>query len=164
MAVSVEFKPIIPKELNIKAYSDAATKLLKQEAKIIKREFSKTTKTFNNPVKFAERNTSTRSQLSRLVFASDKQYFFVTRGTRIRWALMSQDFNAKTSARVIGSRRGRGRAVIIGKRAMQARNIAPRPGIKAREFDLEIVKRRQPKFVRNANKAFNLATRKANKR
>ncbi len=161
--VEVKLIPIIPKKLfDIKAFSSVAEKLLKDEAKNIKTEFAKTTSTFKHRVTFENKNTSTRSQLSRLVFASDKPYFFVVRGTRIRWALMSQDFSAKTRARVIGSRGGKGGVVILGKRAMQARGIAPRPGIKAREFDLEIIKIRQPKFERIAIRAFARAARKAN--
>lgn len=163
MSISVEFTPIIPKKFNVKVFSDAATKVLRDEAKAIKREFAKTTKTFKHKVSFSEKNTSTRSQLSRLVFTVDKPYFFVVRGTRIRWALMSQDFSAKTQARVISSRGGRGKVVILGKRAMQARGIAPRPGIKAREFDTEIVKLRQPKFKREAIRAFAKAARNISK-
>ncbi len=164
MPLKVEFIPIVPKKLfDVRAFSVASEKLLKDEAKVLKREFDKTTKTFKHRVTFATKNTSTRNRLSQLVFASDKPYFFVVRGTRVRWALMSQDFSAKTRARVIGSRGGKGGVVILGKRAMQARGIAPRPGIKAREFDDVIIKLRQPKFLRSVNNAFAVAAKKTNR-
>lgn len=82
-------------------------------------------------------------------------------GTRIRWALMSRDWKSKTRRRVFGSFRGRGRVVIAGRRAMQRRNIRPRPGIKAREWSVTLMKRRRRPFTRRMIGAMQRAGNKA---
>jgi hypothetical protein len=75
-----------------------------------------------------------------------QKWNWLDEGTKIRWALMSPDWESKTQVRVYGSGSGSGRVLIAGRRAMEARGIAPRPGIEAREWTLAIVKRRKDKF------------------
>ena len=58
-----------------------------------------------------------------------KKFGYLDKGTRIRWAIVIN-----------------GRAVIAGRRAMQRRNIRPRPGIKARNWTNDLQRQRQPKF------------------
>lgn len=67
----------------------------------------------------------------RLIYTDNLIYKFVSGGTKVRYATMTPDFIAKTSPRVIGSGAGRGGVMFISKKH-------PRPGIKAREFELEI--------------------------
>lgn len=129
--------------------------VIAEETLIAKHMFERTVHTWRRKPGFTF-EIKARSGLSRRervriwskVMTEHDIYFFITHGTRIRWALMSADFKAKTNVRFIGSDTGQGRAVLVGKRAMQAAGIPPRPGIKAREFDLEIQERRQRVFPR----------------
>lgn len=77
-----------------------------------------------------------------------EKWIYLDQGTRIRWALMSKGFKAKTKPGNFRSGTGKGGAVIVGRRAMQKRNIAPRPGIQARQWSELIAKRRERPFVR----------------
>lgn len=82
-------------------------------------------------------------------------------GTRIRWALMSRDWKSKTRPGSFRSGGGRGRVVIVGRRAMARRNIRPRPGIKARGWSEEATKRRRRPFTRRMVKAMQVGASKA---
>jgi hypothetical protein len=76
------------------------------------------------------------------VSTDSELYGYLNDGTDLRWAVMNDPFVPKTSPR--RSRAGSGvrtynkngeYTAIRGRRAMQAHNIAPRPGIQARHFD-----------------------------
>ena len=82
-------------------------------------------------------------------------------GTRIRWAVMSRDWRSKTRPGHFGSGSGSGRVVIAGRRAMQARNIRPRPGIEARNWSEILSKRRKQPFSRRMIQAIQRGARKA---
>lgn len=83
----------------------------------------------------------------------DQRYFYVSRGTRIRWAVMSKDWQSKTAPNRLRAIRGSGQAIIIGKRAMLARGIPPRKGIEAREFDKQIAEKHRKSFAKTMSKA-----------
>lgn len=76
------------------------------------------------------------------------KWSWLNEGTKIRWAVMSGDWQSKTTPRSFGSGPGAGRVVIYGKAAMLKRGIGPRPGIEAREWTTEIQKRRKREFQR----------------
>ena len=171
MTVQTSMKLIVPKDY-AKHYEAAISKeigkALKVEAAIVRRAFERTTRTWTKRPKF--RVWSRQAGYAGLggkyipklsVSSQDEIYYYVSKGTAIRWAVMSQDFRPKTRPRVIGSRTGRGGAVIVGRKAMTARNIQPRPGIKAREFDEEIKKRRTPWFQKRIEKAVAAGAKRA---
>ncbi len=87
-------------------------------------DFGVTVQTWQHKPKFNIK----RERYKRTVSTSDKVYKYVTRGTKVRRALMSPDFRAKTKVGWIGSNKGRGGVVFISKRL----NL---PGIKARKFE-----------------------------
>lgn len=66
---------------------------------------------------------------------------FLDEGTKIRYATMTKNFQAKTRPRHIGSVRGRGGLLFISRQR-------PRPGIKAREFTSTIHAKWQPRFFK----------------
>jgi hypothetical protein len=82
------------------------------------------------------------------------KWIWLDQGTRIRWALMSSDWQSKTTPGRLGSGRGRGRAVVVGRRAMQQRRIAPRPGIQARKWSEQVQKMRTRPFQRDVEQEF----------
>ena len=138
-------------------------KAFKAEAKIVKRMFERTTKTWSDKPKFERKIKISPRFFSLKVFTDSNVYFYLVKGTKIRWAIMSSDFQGKSYKRVLGSRPGRGGAVIVGKKAMQARNIPPQPGIEATEWDLEIRERREDKLRRNLVRAMFNAKKRAEK-
>jgi len=107
----------------------------------VKVDFDTTTRTWKNRPKF----TIKRSKLRRLVSTTDDVYRFVSRGTRVRYAVMSDDFVAKTRPGIIGSGKGKGGLVGFTKR--------PLPGIQARDFEPTIKKKWDREFPRNVQRA-----------
>jgi hypothetical protein len=82
------------------------------------------------------------------------KYIWLSYGTKIRYASMKKKpkFQAKTRYRVIGSRKGRGGLAYVG-------GIARIPGIEARWFEGEIMKRTTPTLIKNLEKAGALTMR-----
>lgn len=70
----------------------------------------------------------------------EDQFFFVARGTKVRYMKMSHDFIAKTKKGVISSGPGRGRA--IGK------SVTPLPGIEARDIEKTVKTKRKNEVIR----------------
>ena len=70
-------------------------------------------------------------EFGREIFTWDDKYMFVNDGTRIRYATMTPNFSAKSRPGSIGSVPGSGGVAFISKKH-------PRPGIKARSFNLAI--------------------------
>lgn len=63
-----------------------------------------------------------------------KKWYWVSKGTKVRYAVMTKGFKPKTKFRVISSYKGRGQMRYVDPHIM-------RPGIQAREFDEEINER-----------------------
>lgn len=149
MATKIVFKIIKPKLYDLSKLEKQVDKALKSEAEIISRSFGQVTKTWSNPAKFTKKKIFVFNGRGIRVFTKDKKMLWLNFGTKVRWAIMSKGFKSKTRHRVIGSRSGSGKVLRRGKRQMQS----PKPGIKAREFDKEIAKRRQPLFAKKVKKA-----------
>jgi len=128
---------IIPRELlgNPAAIERAVNNALDASALDIKIDFDVTTQTWRRRPRFFIR----REPGQRLIYTENRIYRFVSGGTRVRYATMTPDFKAKTVVRVIASYPGRGGRAFINKRK-------PRPGIKARKFSEEIIKKWQPRL------------------
>lgn len=115
---------------------------LNKTAKVILSDFRKTTRTWTNKPTF--RKAGPRGGAVD-VFTSNRIYFFLTRGTKRRFVAprkakalrFKAGYNAKTRPRVIGSRGGGA----FGPTAFSKGHWIK--GIKARDFDTEIQKRRQ---------------------
>ena len=81
-------------------------------------------------------------------------YRFVDEGTKVRYATMSKDFQAKTRPKVIGSRAGRGRKLFVNRKR-------PRPGIKGRKFSKTIAQRQNKPFRSAMDSALTRAAKKS---
>lgn len=171
MTATVAIKPIKPKKGPDKqVFIDAWNEVLDQTARTLKKDEESTVRTFKSKPKVnvaqsrgsIGRFLSSKSgDLFRAVYVDNEIYFYLSRGTKVRWALMSSDWRSKTRPRRIPAGRGRGRAVVMGRRAMMARGIGPRPGIKARKFDKMIARKRNKPFIRDVRRATRSASRKA---
>jgi len=103
---------------------------LDNSADRIKDDLGLTVKTWKTKPKF---NIKGRGY-KRIISTDSKEYYFVSGGTRVRYATMTSDFSAKTRAGRFQAGAGRGGVLFINKKK-------PRPGIKARKFDKQEVKR-----------------------
>jgi hypothetical protein len=95
-------------------------------AKRAKRRFQKTVRTWEHPVEFHQK-TKSGAEPSVAVFTEDEIYGYVSDGTAIRYAVMTEDFSPKTRPGTLESRPGKG-----GFAYLDTKN--PRPGIEARNF------------------------------
>ena len=134
---------IIPKSVlaDPRSIARAVENTLTGTAKNVKVDFDVTTQTWKDRPLF----TIEASPGKRIVSTRSDIYRFVSRGTRVRYAVMTPDFAPKTRTGYIGSNVGKGGMAFIGKK--------PLPGIKAREFEPVIGKKWQaymPKLLQRA--------------
>lgn len=167
MTVVVAMKAIKPKRLKVDAIRLEILNALRKEGTVHRKELQKTTATWKGEKPKFESLFGLTGEDATVVTGptgSDKavdKWVWLNDGTKIRWALMSSDWRSKTRPRRFKSGRGAGRVVVAGKRYMQAHNIRPRPGIKAREWTVLLTKRRKRPFTRRMIKAMQHAAKKA---
>lgn len=105
---------------------DAALDLTAANIRI---DFQATTRTWKqSPIFYIFKGPAYRE-----IFTMDMIYRFVSRGTKVRWAVMGKNFAAKTVAGKLYSRVGKGGRVGFSTK--------PLPGIQARDFEGTIVKK-----------------------
>ena len=155
MAAVFQFKQIKPKKLNEKAMRKALLDSMRNSADELVKDFRETTSTWNHKPKFEKLFQLSKGTIAVLVGTDDRIYNFINNGTRVRHALMSDDWSSKTKPGSLKASRGSGHVVAVSK------NII-RSGIEARNFDKQIqekwdkskrFKREMEKGMRNARKA-----------
>lgn len=157
MPQAFEVRPIKPKDLNVAAFNDAVERGLDEGAKRIKRAFGETQSTFKRKAPVIIQ----KGRQVRLIWVDSETYGYLSRGTKVRWALMSGDWQSKTRPGRFKPGPGRGRVVIAGRRAMQRRGIGPRPGIKARNYPQQVIKREGKKVQAGISAQIGKAAKKA---
>lgn len=125
-------------------------------ARSMELDFERTVATWNDKPKFKKEVTRKGGNPTISVTTTDPIYFYVDNGTRVRRALMSDDWKSKTTPEVIGSGKGKGHVVFISKHLKL-------PGIKARHFSKNIAKKWKPEFQRQIKNALARAARRASK-
>lgn len=127
---------------------------LRNQGRIVENEYKKTTQNwkgdkpeFESLIGLTGKDASVLTGPTGSQHAVDK-FIWLDEGTRIRWAVMSSDWRSKTKPGSFRTGRGNGRVIIAGRRAMTNRNIAPRPGIKARNWTSTLQKRRKRPFTK----------------
>ncbi|HLE04997.1 MAG TPA: hypothetical protein VI729_10365 [Anaerolineales bacterium] len=145
----IKFIPILPKVARLIDLARLQRELrdaLDHTANIVRDDFQKTVKTWEHKPSFRKegpRLTGTGLEVS--VSTNQEIYTYVTRGTRphlirtrrARRLRFQTGFKAKTRPRVISSRAGGASGPVAFARAVQ------HPGTQARDFDIEIARRRQ---------------------
>lgn len=127
----VKAKVIFPKSVLadprkvVRAVENALTGLA-YNAKV---DFDTTTQTWKDRPTF----TIEKSLGKRVVATKSDIYRYISRGTRVRYAVMTPGFAPKTRTGYIGSNKGVGGMAFVGK--------VPLPGIQAREFEEVIGKK-----------------------
>jgi len=154
MGVSIQLKQIKPHKLSSRAVRARVLNALTAEGKSVVGEYNKTIATWRGSKPRFEYLVGYKGgELTVVVGPTGdekgvKKWIWLDEGTKVRWAVMSRDWESKTNPGWYGSGPGAGRVVIAGKRAMMARGIPPRPGIEARRWTQLIAKRRKSKFVK----------------
>lgn len=157
----IQVKVLKTRPFRKKAFTEEIHKELRNQGQISKRMLEKVGKTWSKKPTFTVKAYTRGLDTGVEVTTKDQRFKWLNEGTKTRWAVMSRDFSPKTTHRTIGSRVGSGRVIIRGKSAMTKRNIAPRPGIKAREWTDEVVLRRKKHFEKAMQAAIRRGLRKA---
>ena len=133
---------------------------IRRFARAIRREFWKTTATWNRKPTFEWGASFKAGEAKAWSFTDDKIYNILNAGTSIRWAVMSQDFIPKTAPKFIGSGPGGGHVVIRGGAMIKA-GIPARPGIEARKWDEAVKEKMAPEFEKEMQSALQKAMLRA---
>ena len=150
--MTLVFKVIKPSRLKIAEVWYAIQAELEKVGKDIVKDFEKTTSTWTDKPEFEMLTDDNPPSV--LVATDDKIYGYVSGGTRVRYATMTNPFQAKTQPGVIGSRAGVGGMLFISKKH-------PRPGIKARKFEQTIQKKWKSNFKKRMEKAMSAGLKKS---
>jgi len=161
VASAYQVKLIKPSTLKQDKMRLAFLNAMRKQATEIKREFEKTTATWEHEVKFEStvglRRTPPGPEV--LVWTDDEIYGYVNNGTRphpifpvrakvlrFQWGGKGS-YTPKTTPRVIGSRAGGPSGPEVHRPYVQ------HPGTEARHFDEEIEKQHRPRFKRAMERA-----------
>lgn len=157
------FKSIKPAKFKSSIFREELTLAAEKMAPQIKKDFQKTSATWKEKPEFqagvqigraAGIRGGPSTGVAVEVVTDNAIYGYIDEGTRVRYATMTPDFQAKTKPKVIRSYRGRGGLLFVNKKR-------PRPGIKAREFSKTIRKKWQPLFRDQMDFAMRNAGRKS---
>ena len=127
-----------PPEFHEADFMRSIDNFLDMTAQAMQADYYVTVKTWKTKVDFIINNFG---KYGRDIFTYSKEYLFVNDGTRVRYATMTPDFAPKSSPGIIRSYTGRGGVAFISKKH-------PRPGIKARLFNLAINKKWEKQYGR----------------
>ena len=139
------FRRIGKLKLNSSAFMEEIQGEAILQAELTHIEFLRTVQTWRQRPRFYRRVLKTENGIVIQVITDDKVYNILDRGTRVRWALMTRGFIAKTAPGRVGAIAGSGRMFLRGKRAMahwqmehgmieDESDVIPSPGIEARHF------------------------------
>jgi len=155
----IVLSPIVPEKLDSTVfYQEAKSGMIVMGAGV-KKDFQKTSRSWSGskPV-FSKKTTSSTGIIVMTVSISSgrgaDKWFWLDRGTKVRYATMSRNFRAKTQVGNLSSGAGRGGLIFVNKKK-------PRPGIKARGWTVLIVRTWTPRFKRLMGTAMSAAAKKS---
>lgn len=135
--------------LDDKAFRQELARINQKTAKAMKRDFERTTRTWDRHVKF-QQMTEVSAEMAVLVYTTDEIYGYVSGGTRVRRALMKPGYSPKTKPGVLDSFPGGGQVAYISRKLSL-------PGIEAREFPRLVEQRRAKPYRRDVERAIKRA-------
>ena len=138
----LEMKAILPGDAPyaaIKAIRHEWFKALQAEARAIKAEYEKTTRTWEHQPFFQTKVKSGKNEQYAEVSTQHRIYWFVHESVSVLRAVFSPDWAPKTQPRVLSSGAGSGRMLYASKKISK-------PPYEARKFTDEIIKIRQKPF------------------
>ena len=137
--MNISIKPLGKIVVDLKAFEKELRAQMEKEIDSFMGSFELTQSTWNHKAKFRRYLRVTSHEIYLSITTQDKIWGWVSRGTKVRHALMSKDWVSKTRERVLTPGSGRGHMVYVSKKLI-------RPGIKARYFPQTIWHNRQPRF------------------
>lgn len=136
-------------KLDPEQYIKSIVAELDEDALQIKTNFDLSTATWADRPVFDIKKTG---EYERQISTYNENYARLNKGTRVRYVIMTPDFIAKSQANSLSAGSGRG--------GVLRHTNTPRPGIKARNFDKQVVKIWDSKFAFNMRVAIDNAGRK----
>lgn len=133
---------IVPKLVSIPKVRGYLLQAMIQTGNDMIRDMGKTTATWKHQPVFTRYMRYSGGHIWLQIATNDAAWNYLDHGTKERWAVMSNPFEAKTSPGWIGSRVGVGQAVLKGSSHMKK----ARPGIESRMWSRTIAAKNQPKF------------------
>lgn len=136
---TVTMKLIRPKKIDIELMLSMLADGVQEEGEKEQKEYEKTTRTWRNKPEHEMSMSQTKAEIKATNLTDDRIYFFIHEGTRVRYAVLSKDWQSKTTPGIINSRAGRGKVLFVSKKH-------PRPGIEARGWTDIIIRNRKGPF------------------
>ena len=130
-----------------------AKKGLKKWANIFREQYRKTVASWKRHPTFTMKFESLPEGEQVTIATDNVIYRYLHDGTKVRWAVMTPDYVAKTVPRLLGSRPGKGYARLRGQKKMhEAGYLQPMPGIDAREWTKRIIEIYEQPFQSDMDK------------
>jgi hypothetical protein len=156
----ISMKAVLPKPINTRVFADEIYKAAEDMNKVIKADFEKTTETWDHKPKFVasvkvsfdDTRGHVRTKPISGVKPPELIYYFLNNGTKVRHAIMTDDFQPKTRIRVIGSFAGQGGLLRVDPRY-------DGPGIQARKWDEAIATKHRARVAFRLRVALRKAVR-----
>jgi len=141
--VDIQFKAILPEQMRdveffIAAMAQEVVSNLEDGEKL----FDGATATWKEQPKWNIRIKPRKNDLVGRLYTQSHPFTWVELGTKVRWRMMSSDFTAKSEPGSLIARPGSGKATGF------FRGQPKRPGIRARDFRVEVARLLQPRFER----------------
>lgn len=148
LVMSIKVKPILPVKFKVKAITDELEKFVHELTDDIEVDLKKPTRTWKHSVSFDKKVTRSDKAIVGEVTTTNKIYRYLNDGTKVRFAVMTSDFQAKTRPGIIGSFSGKGgfsRFDPRGRKGIEARNWISTLGTR---YEKTLAKRAAPFLAR----------------
>lgn len=162
--MKITIRPIIPK-LNVPDFQQIAKTELRREVVAVKRELALPTRRWKTTVEFYDRQAQGAQSSGIDVGTENKIYGYVDRGTKrhlikpkkAKTLAFNSQFRAKTKPNSLNSSAGSSKPPVVFAKAVR------HPGVKARGFTKQVLKRSKVRFYANVDKAVRRAVARSNR-
>lgn len=137
---------IQPKFIRVAEISGRILATTQKYKKLMLKDFESCVATWNHDVNFVSDARFAKGRIFLEVWTTDEIFAYIDRGTLVRRALMTDDFQAKTRPGFIGSGAGRGGVAAIHPSIQE-------PGIQARNFSIIIREKHEENIKKDIKKA-----------
>jgi hypothetical protein len=152
------FKTIKPKgKFDPKVFIDKFTEAMEYIVDEFAESYRQSYKTWQHKPYFQSKVYSTSDEIIGMTWTTGQPsksnpYPWIERGTKVRYALLSPDWQSQTKPGKLVSSPGRGKVILVSR-------AHPRPGIKARNFTSIVKKNALKSFPRRMEGALNSAVK-----
>lgn len=115
-------------------------RIMREEANLHKRILLRAVSTWDEQPLFEIESEENEDKIFYSIFTDDRIFYFIDKGTRIRFATMTRDFSPKSVPNSLVARPGSGGLAYVNPRR-------PRRGIEPRNFMITVYEKRRPIYV-----------------